>query len=83
MSNFFEDVHNLLRRRFKQAHPEIVQPGETLYTFRHAGAIAVYENTRNIKILQTVMGYSDMAVSLTYLRGLKLHVLSLDEMPKL
>jgi len=74
---------SLLWRRFKQAHPEIVQPGETLYSFRHAGAIAVYENTRNIKILQTVMGHSDMAVSLTYLRGLEVHAISIEDMPTL
>lgn len=72
-----------LWRRFKLANPDIVKPGETLYSFRHAGAIAVYEKTRNIKLLQTVMGHSDMAVSLTYLRGLQLHVLSSDDMPKL
>ena len=74
---------SLLWRRFKQAHPEIVQPGETLYSFRHAGAIAVYENTRNIKILHTVMGHSDMAVSLTYLRGLEVHAISIEDMPTL
>ena len=74
---------SLLWRRFKQAHPEIVQPGETLYSFRHAGAIAVYENTRNIKILHTVMGHSDMAFSLTYLRGLEVHAISIEDMPTL
>ena len=59
-----------LWQRFKKEHPEVVMPGQTLYSLRHTGAIAVYEKTKNIKILQTVMGHSDMATSFTYLTGL-------------
>jgi hypothetical protein len=43
----------------------------------------VYEKTKNIKILQTVMGHSDMAVSLTYLRGLEVNELDVDMLPGL
>jgi len=41
----------------------------------------VYEKTKNIKILQTVMGHSDMATSLTYLRGLEVRQLEQEDMP--
>jgi integrase len=74
---------SLLWSRFKKQHPDLIAPGQTLYSFRHTGAIAVYEKTKNIKILQTVMGHSDMAVSLTYLRGLEVNELSASDMPSL
>jgi len=54
-----------------------------LYSLRHTGAIAVYEKTRNIKILQMVMGHADMATSLTYLRGLELDNIDLSHLPDL
>jgi integrase len=57
--------------------------GQTLYSLRHSGAIAVYEKTKNIKILQTVMGHSDMATSLTYLRGLEVNELDVAVLPEL
>ncbi len=72
-----------LWQRFKKAHPEMIAPGQTLYSLRHTGAIAVYEKTKNIKILQTVMGHSDMATSLTYLRGLEVNELDVDMLPDL
>jgi len=74
---------SLLWSRFKKQHSDLIQPGQTLYSFRHTGAIAVYEKTKNIKILQTVMGHSDMAVSLTYLRGLEVNELDVDMLPGL
>ena len=58
---------------FKQQDPDLTALGQTLYSFMHTVAIAVYEKIKNIKILETVMGHSDMAVSLTYLRGLEIN----------
>ena len=72
-----------LWQRFKKEHPEVVMPGQTLYSLRHTGAIAVYEKTKNIKILQTVMGHSDMATSLTYLRGLEVNEIDVTILPEL
>ena len=74
---------SLLWQRFKRSHPGMVQQGQTLYSYRHMGAIAVYEKSKNIKVLQTVMGHSDMTVSLTYLRGLEVVQLEPVDMPKL
>jgi len=74
---------SLLWSRLKKQHPDMIAPGQTLYSFRHTGAIAVYEKTKNIKILQTVMGHSDMATSLTYLRGLEVTELDVNVLPEL
>ena len=74
---------SLLWSRFKKQHPDLIALGQTLYSFRHTGAIAMYEKTKNIKILQTVMGHSDMAVSLTYLRGLEVVNFDVSSLPNL
>ncbi|WP_316808073.1 site-specific integrase [Pedobacter agri] len=48
----------------------LIRKGQTIYSFRHSGAIAVYRKTKDIHILQQVLQHSDMAVTLNYLRGL-------------
>jgi len=55
----------------------------TLYSFRHHGAIQVFEKTGSLLKLQQVMGHSDMKVSLTYLRGLEVKQLDVEDLPDL
>ena len=55
----------------------------TLYSFRHTGAIRVFEKTGSLRKLQQVMGHSNMKVSLTYLRGLEVKQLDVEDLPKL
>jgi integrase len=55
----------------------------TLYSFRHTGAIKVFEKTGSLQKLQQVMGHSDMKVSLTYLRGLEVKQLDVEDLPDL
>ena len=55
----------------------------TLYSFRHTGAIRVFEKTGSLQKLQQVMGHSDMKVSLTYLRGLEVQSLDINDLPDL
>ena len=56
---------------------------QTLYSFRHTGAIRVFEKTGSLQKLQQVMGHSDMKVSLTYLRGLEVKQLDVEDLPEL
>ena len=51
--------------------------------FRHTGAIKVFEKTGSLLKLQQVMGHSDMKVSLTYLRGLEVKQLDVEDLPEL
>ena len=44
---------------------------QTIYSFRHSGAIETYKRTGSLSKLQKAMGHSSLAVSLTYLRGLE------------
>ena len=48
----------------------MIKPNQTLYSFRHTAAVNVYYKTKDIYILQQLLGHYDMAVTLKYLRGL-------------
>ena len=60
-----------------------VEDLQTLYSFRHTGAIEIYKRTNNLSILQQAMGHSTLAVTLGYLRGLEIPSLRLEDMPRL
>lgn len=51
----------------------IIQKDQTIYSFRHTAAVNVYRKTKDIYILQQLLGHSDMIVTLKYLRGLGEH----------
>ncbi|PTL97556.1 MAG: hypothetical protein DA396_04260, partial [Bacteroidetes bacterium] len=71
----------LWSRYKKQSH--LLERDQTLYSFRHTGAIQVFEKTGSLQKLQQVMGHSDMKVSLTYLRGLEVKELDIEDLPEL
>lgn len=71
----------LWSRYKKQSH--LLERDQTLYSFRHTGAIKVFEKTGSLLKLQQVMGHSDMQVSLTYLRGLEVKQLDVEDLPEL
>ena len=76
------DYLKVLWRRYKH-QSDILEDGITLYSFRHSGAIKVFEKTGSLQKLQQVMGHSDMKVSLTYLRGLEVKQLDVEDLPNL
>jgi len=55
--------------------------GQTLYTFRHSGAIDMFKRTGSITKLHKAMGHSSINVSLTCLRGLEIAELKEKNMP--
>ena len=68
--------------RFKK-RSKLLKEGQTLYSFRHTGAIDIYKRTGSIEKLKTAMGHSNIMVSLTYLRGLDVTELREEDMPSL
>ena len=54
---------------------------QTIYSFRHSGAIEIYKRTGSLSKLQKALGHSSLAVSLTYLRGLEVSDLEEEDMP--
>ena len=77
-----QDYFKGLWTKFKNQSKSI-GPKQTLYSFRHTGAIKVFEKTGSLLKLQQVMGHSDMKVSLTYLRGLEVKQLDIEDLPEL
>ena len=61
----------------------VIEKHHTLYSFRHTGAIKVYQKTGSLTVLQQVMGHADLTTSLTYLRGLEIQQVEVDQLPEL
>ena len=75
-----EDYFKTLWGRFKR-QSTLVEQDQTLYSFRHSGAIEIFKRTGSITKLQKAMGHSSINVSLTYLRGLEISELKEEDMP--
>lgn len=68
--------------RFKKTS-KLLEDRQTLYSFRHSGAIDIFQRTGSIVKLKQAMGHSSIHVSLTYLRGLEVAELTEQDMPLL
>ena len=93
----YEDNVNLFSRSRRVYHADyfknrwadykkeskILEDRQTLYSLRHTSAIKVFEKTGSLQKLQQVLGHSDMKVSLTYLRGLEVKQLDVEDLPEL
>jgi len=77
---FAPDYFKGLWSRFKK-RSKLLEENQTLYSFRHTGAIDVYKRTGSIEKLKAAMGHSNIMVSLTYLRGLDVAELKKEDMP--
>ena len=77
---FNDDYFKNLWTKYKK-QSRALKPNQTLYSFRHTGAIKLFEKTGSITKLQKAMGHSSMRVSLTYLRGLEIADLKEEDMP--
>jgi len=75
-----QDYFKTLWSRFKR-QSNLLEQGQTLYSFRHSGAIEIFKRTGSITKLQKAMGHSSINVSLTYLRGLEVPELKEEDMP--
>ncbi|MEE1884360.1 tyrosine-type recombinase/integrase [Pedobacter flavus] len=49
---------------------KLLRDNQTIYSFRHTAALDIYRKTKDLHILQQLLGHSDMIVTLKYLRGL-------------
>lgn len=76
------DYFNTLWSRYKN-QSEFDLTNVTPYSFRHTGAINVFEKTGSIQKVKEIMGHSNIQVSLIYLRGIEVSSLSVQDMPDL
>jgi site-specific recombinase XerD len=74
--SYFKGIWSKYKRQSK-----LLSDKQTLYYFRHSGSIKVFEKTGSLLKLQQVMGHSSMTVSLSYLRGLAVKQLDIQDLP--
>jgi integrase len=74
------DYFKTIWGRFKKVS-KLLEQDQTLYSFRHSGAINIFKRTGSLSKLQKAMGHSNMMVSMTYLRGLEVSELEESDMP--
>ncbi len=77
---YSEDYFKGLWTKFKK-RSKTLDVDQTLYSFRHSGAIEIFKRTGSLHKLQRAMGHSSLNVSLTYLRGLEVAELKEEDMP--
>jgi len=82
LTPYSRDYIKVLWKRYKE-QSTILGDGITLYSLRHTSALHVFQKTGSLLKLQQVMGHSDMKVSLTYLRGLEVKQLDVEDLPNL
>ena len=75
-----QDYFKTIWGRFKRVS-KLLEQDQTLYSFRHSGAIEIFKRTGSLTKLQKAMGHSSINVSLTYLRGLEVAELTESDMP--
>ncbi|MGB1099803.1 MAG: tyrosine-type recombinase/integrase, partial [Flavobacteriales bacterium] len=57
--DYFKTLWGKYKKRSK-----LLEPNQTLYSFRHTGAIEIYKRTGSLTVLQQAMGHASLAVSL-------------------
>jgi len=62
-----------------ELNKNLLEKHHKLYLFRHSSAMEVYKKTGSLQKLQQVMGHKEIKVSLTYLRGLEVKQLDVDD----
>lgn len=58
------------RARAKMLTLNLIEVGHTIYSFRHTAAIDLYRRTRDVSLLQRIMGHVEVTTTMAYLRGL-------------
>jgi integrase len=48
----------------------LIREHQTIYSFRHTAAISLYRRTKDVHLLQKLLGHSSIVVTLKYLRSL-------------
>lgn len=53
----------------KMFNEGLIQKNQTIYSFRHTAAVEVFKRTKDIYLLQKLLGHSTIVVTLKYLRS--------------
>lgn len=67
--SFNPDYFKTLWTRYRRSSI-LIKKNQTIYSFRHTGALNIYEKTRSLKKVQVAMAHSNLSTTFIYLRGL-------------
>jgi len=67
--------NDYFRTQWSRAKKRLIEMGlihenQTLYSFRHSGAVNVYRKTKDVYLIQNLLGHTSITVTIKYLRGL-------------
>ena len=62
---------------------KLIRDHQTLYSFRHAAAVNVFNKTQDLKLLQELLGHANINTTLIYLRSLGVIKVQMGMMPEL
>ena len=65
---FFTTIWKRLRKSLLKRN--LIEDGQTIYSFRHSAAVQIYKRTKDIYLLQKLMGHGSIGVTQKYLRSL-------------
>ena len=77
-SDYFKTLWSRYAKR-----SQLLKPNQTLYSFRHTGAIEIFKRTGSLTTLQRAMGHADLKTTLGYLRNLEVPMLKVEDMPRI
>jgi integrase len=82
---FNESYFNTMwsRAKAKMLQRGLISSNQTLYSFRHAASVNVFDRTQSLKLLQQLLGHSSLNTSLIYLRSIGMIQLDNSVMPEL
>lgn len=66
--DYFKTLWNRLRKEMLAI--QLIRDNQTVYSFRHTAAIQMYRKTKDIYLLQKLLGHSSIMVTQKYLRSL-------------
>lgn len=55
----------------KMFNAGLIYRNQTIYSFRHTAAVEVFKRTKDIYLLQKLLGHSSIVITIKYLRGLR------------
>ncbi|MHC8949617.1 tyrosine-type recombinase/integrase [Sphingobacterium hungaricum] len=58
------------RLKIEMKSKNLLKENQTIYSIRHTSAVKIYRKSKDVSIVQKMMGHSNMTITLTYLRSL-------------
>lgn len=80
-ADYFKTAWNRQKRLMLDAGT--ILPNQTLYSFRHSGAVDSFTDHQNLLLLQQLMGHSTPDSTVKYIRSLGSLDLKIEDMPRL